>query len=194
MPKEISLDLLSITDPYPEKIRAVINSEKFLDTLLQSIDTSTEILTPGYVPGTKAIGGSVTGANFLIRKNGFLLNPFSRSIYGRVLDQKDGSLVEYKLSHKPGTILIAVILTIALSGLAALSLFALYQAVTSGYVFAGNVQAMISAYFWAISPLIVLFVLSIIWKLGCHSGYADEEELLDHIRKISAGIFQKGLG
>ncbi|MGD9682003.1 MAG: hypothetical protein AB7W16_12535 [Candidatus Obscuribacterales bacterium] len=185
---ELKLPVAFIEEIFPERILSAQDSSVLLSMLHRTIDTSTTVLSPGYVPGSRTIGGSVNGDRFVLKKNGFFVSPFTREINGRVVPQKGGSIVEYRLAHQPVLVTVASLVTLSLVGATALAAWGLYTGIVSHAYFIYNASAFFAACFWVILPLIILFVLAVFFKLGCHSSYGDEEALLDHLRKTAAGI------
>lgn len=173
---------------FPERILSALDSSVLLSMLHRTIDTSTTVLSPGYVPGSRTIGGAVNGDRFVLKKNGFFVSIFTREINGRVVPQKGGSIVEYRLAHQPLLVMVSGVVSVGLLGATVLAAWSLYTGITGHAYFIYNASAFFTACFWTILPLIILFVLAVFFKLGCHASYGDEEALLDHLRKTAAGI------
>lgn len=174
-----------LIEQYPNEIEGIISTDDFLSNLKKSIATPGNTIEAHEIPGTKTICGTVEGDRFKLRKAGAFANPYGREVVGIVeQSNKSGCTVKYKLNSKTVIAFFNGIVVLGISAIALLSAI--------GIVMVMNYMSMSElgrAIFVSIGiPFAFLILFLFYTRFAESTGVADEEELLDHLKKHAAGI------
>ena len=173
-----------LIEAYPESIEGIVSSDVFVSSLKASIDVQGNAIQPGEIPGVKTICGSVGGAQFKIRKAGAFANPCARDIEGIAEPAISGCKIKFRRVNRASTTffqgMILIIIILSCFGSVTSFLFTLNHL--------SNTQALIDGIKILGMPLILLLGFVLLSKLSEVSGESDEEEVLDHVKKLAAGI------
>lgn len=169
---------------YPNSIDVIVDGQTFLGALSSSIDVQGNAIAPFEIPGMRTICGNVNGNRFMIRKAGAFSNPFAKDVVGVVEESQTGVVVKYNLVSRPGTTLFQTICLIALIGFGVICLMSVLSIIDGMYP-----QHVIRLAMLYMATPVFLLVLFVAFCRGADiSGESDQEELLDHIKKLAAGI------
>lgn len=173
-----------IAEQYTNSIEAIVDEHTFLTTLSSTIDVQGNKINPGEIPGVKTICGTVFGNRFKIRKAGAFANPCTKDVVGLVEPSETGTVIKYNLVARPLTTGIQAFVFIGLASFGLLCLAMLF--INFNYVSIDKL-GQLTLYCLGI-PAFLLFLFIVVSKIGEMSGESDQEELLDHIKKLAAGI------
>lgn len=187
VPNYISqIDLLGVN--YTHTIQSCLTADDFLEQIKLTVDLPSSVLAPGEFPGGKTFKGFVSGRHFSIRKKGMALGKHSRELQGRVSELKQGNktqtLVEIRFAEGPWVMIGKFLCIASLSACAALVLFAL--------IFLSRVGELANIpnglFFAAVIPVLGFALAYYAMRCSPHLYYRNEEEILDHVKKIAAGV------
>lgn len=180
------IDLLGVK--YTHQIQSCLSANDFLEQIKLTVDLPSAVLAPGELPGGKTFKGFVSGRHFSIRKKGIGTGKNSREMQGRVSEIKQGNktqtLVEIRFAEGPFVMIGKFLCIASLSACAALVLFAL--------IFLARVGELATIpnglFLTAILPILGFALAYYLMKCSPHLYYRNEEEILDHVKKIAAGV------
>lgn len=177
-------NLVPSVDGFNGSIEAIVDSQDFLENLARTLEAPGAVIQPGEIPGKKVYAGTVNGNRFKLSRTGAFANPCCKDLVGYVEDKRSGSIVRYRLENRPMTSFFQT------SGLVAIICIAIFSAlafVTSIKYIPPASLGMV-ALFAVGGPLITLIVFVLFLNLMEASGESDQEEMLDHIKKLAAGV------
>lgn len=166
---------------YTHTFEACMSTTDFLEQIKQTADLPSNVLEAGETPGGKTFKGFVIGQHFSLKKKVFgMPGQYVRELQGRVSEIKIGNKsrtkVEVRLIDSPAVIV----------------------GKYSAYVLAGLIGTFIviktfffntfgSSEVW-LFLVAALLLFSILVNAGRQMAFRHEEEVLDHVKKIAAGV------
>lgn len=182
---EISTDnLLLGQEAFSNSIEAIVSADDFVSCLQSTIESPGKLVKPGEIPGDKSICGTVNGYRFKIRKSGAFANPCAKDIVGIVEGSGSSSMIKYRLETRP---VVSFVQTSILVAVICIGLFSTLLFFTSM-----NLLAISSLGYTGLiavgGPVVALIAFLLIFKVIESTGESDQEELIDHVKKLAAGI------
>lgn len=173
--------------PYQGKVEAIIDADEFLANLQASVEVQGKRIVPGQIPGEKSICGELRGNRFKIRKAGAFANPMTRDLVGVVEERASGSVINYQLEQRP---VVTFFQTSALVAIVSIGMFSTMIFLSSlRFMSASSPNLISTAGIVAVGgPLVLLILFLVLFSVLESTGTSDQEELLDHVRKLASGI------
>ncbi len=182
----LQLDLLG--GKYSQSIPSCLSADDFLEQIKLTVDLPSNVLAPGELPGGKTFKGYVNGNRFSIRKKGFRAGKHTRELQGRVSSVSQGNktqtFVEIRFSEDPWMMIARFLTIVGVSACGASVVLSLFFLLKVGEIF-NTPQGL---FFTAIVPVVFFFLFYYAFKCSTYFGYSGEEEVLDHVKKIAAGV------
>ncbi len=164
---------------YTQSIEACMSAADFLEQIKLTADLPSNVLEPGETPGGKIFKGFVMGEHFSLKKKIFgMPGQCVRELQGRVSETQFGSktrtIVEVRFVDNPG-VLVGKYATYVGAGICIfifLQMFFNFYSDTTMWLFV----------------LGTLAVINLLYNAGRQMAFGHEEEVLDHVKKIAAGV------
>lgn len=166
---------------YTHNFEACMSATDFLNQIRQTSDLPSNILEAGETPGGKVFKGFVMGQHFSLKKKVFgMSGQYVRELQGRVSEVRIGkkvrTKVEVRLVDSPGVV-VTKYTAFVFAGL--IGTFILLKA----FFFPSFGDSAIWLYM--LGALLLVFAL---YNVGRQMAFRHEEEVLDHVKKIAAGV------
>lgn len=173
------LDYLGVK--YTHSFEACMSSTDFLNQIKQTSDLPSNVLEAGETPGGKTFKGFVMGQHFSLKKKVFGIHGhYVRELQGRVSEMKIGNKsrtkIEVRLVDSPAVV-VGKYTAYVLVGL--IGTFIVIK------TFLFNTFGSSEIWLFLVAALILSFILR---HAGRQMAFRHEEEVLDHVKKIAAGV------
>ncbi len=173
----IMLDYLGAK--YTYSIESCMSAKDFLEQIKQTADLPSTVLEPGETPGGKLFKGFVIGEYFSLKKKIFgMPGQYVRELQGKVSEIKTGNksrtIVELRFIDNPGVLVgkYAIYVGVGICSFVLVMMF---------------LNFVVDATKW-IYVLGALGVIYLLYGAGRQMAFRHEEEVLDHVKKIAAGV------
>lgn len=166
---------------YTHTFETCMSATDFLNQIKQTSDLPSNVLEPGETPGGKAFKGFVLGQSFTLKKKVFgMPGQYVRELQGRVSEVKIGNKsktkVEVRMVDSP-EVVVGKYTAYAFVGL--IGTFVVIK------TFFFNSFGDSLVWLYLLGALSLVFLL---YNAGRQMAFRHEEEVLDHVKKIAAGV------
>jgi hypothetical protein len=157
-----------------------MSAADFLEQIKLTADLPSNVLEPGETPGGKIFKGFVMGKHFSLKKKIFgMPGQYVRELQGRVSEVQFGSkkqtIVEVRLVDAPNVIVGKYSAYVLIGLLCTFSLINLFH------------PDFGSPKIWIFMAVAVSLTF-VLYGAGRQMAFRHEEEVLDHVKKIAAGV------